>query len=86
LAVRAKESRAAALFNAPHRLTARAALLSLAIIYSQYIFKSLKPPLRIAKIRCGIAAAFYRTMENVNNGLVQPPCFMVIETSQDVLA
>jgi hypothetical protein len=69
LAPRTKESRTATLFDPPHRLTACAALLSLAI-----------------KIGRGIAATFYRTMENVNNGLMHPPRLIVIETSQEVLA
>jgi hypothetical protein len=48
------------------------ATLSLAIIYSQYTFKSLKPPLRVAKkLGAGLLEAFYPTIENVNNGLVQ---------------
>jgi len=52
-----------------------AAGLALAIIDAENRVNAREPPIRIAKIRRGVEAAFYRTAQNVNNGLMQPANF-----------
>jgi hypothetical protein len=59
----------------PDRPAASAALLILAVIRAKNRLNAREPPIGIAKIRCWIETAFYRTPWNLNNALVQAPGF-----------
>src|SRR5262245_30748045 len=58
LATSAKITRSPTLLNAPDPGAAPPATLALAVIHTKQAFQSLEPPVRIAKIRCWMKAAF----------------------------